>query len=379
MDALLRPVVLPPELIGRRAPCDLFNALGVLLVRADAVIAFSVRHPFRPTRVFCPAKLAARISDVNPIAQLGRIGQALAQIAERLAHSEHVSPGELAGLSHCVQDAWALDVDACLGYARLCKSGRPSICHVVHVSLLAAELAGAHRLEGERIANVVGGALTMNVAKLGLHDEMHACAERPSPEKLAEIRTHPAEGLRLLRHIGKFDKPWLDVVASHHENVDGSGYPCALKGADIALSARIVRVADSFAARLTGRRARAPLHWNIQRTRGTRNIVQHVFGNEQAQLDPPLMTQLVGALGRFPPGSLVRLNSGEVAVVARRVPGEPASPREVLCVKDAQGRALAVPRRRRIGVGQSEIRTYANDEAVRLASYDWQRVWGYGE
>lgn len=379
MEAPLRPVVLPPELLGQRAPCDLYNALGVLLVRAEAIIGFSVRHPLRPTRVFCSARHAARISDFDPLAELGRIGQTLAEIAERLSHDEHVSPAELTGLTRAVHDAWALDADACLGYARLCRPGRPSICHVVHVALLAAELAAAHRLERERIDSIVGGALTMNVAKLALHDEMHACAAPPSPEQLAEIRTHPAEGVRLLRHVGRFDKPWLDVVASHHENIDGSGYPHALRGADIALSARIVRVADSFAARLTGRKGRRPLHWNIQRTRGVRNIVQHVFGNEEAQLDAPLTTQLVGALGRFPPGSLVRLNSGEVAVVARRVPGELASPREVLSIKDAAGQPLAVPRRRRIGAGQFEIRTYANDESPRLAGYDWPGVWGYGK
>lgn len=378
MKALLRPVVLPPDLIGKRAPCDLFNALGVLLVKADSVIAFSIRSPYRPTRVFCPAGLAARISDVDPIARLGRIGKALADFGEHLVRGEPVAAGEVAGLSRAVYDLWTLDADACLGYARLCKSGRPSVCHVVHVSLLAAELAAAHRLEGERIASIVGGALTMNLAKLRLHDEMHDRAARPSPEQLAEIRSHPAESVSLLRHIGKFDKPWLDAVGSHHENIDGSGYPRALKKADIALSARIVRVADTFAARLTGRKTRRPLHWNIHRTRAAQDMVEHIFAGDRQYLDPPLMTQLVGALGRFPPGSLVRLSSGELAVVARRIPGQASSPREVLSIRDAAGHVLRTPRRRAIGHGAYQIRNYANDESQKLASYDWPQLWGYG-
>lgn len=377
---MLRPVLLPPDLIGQRAPCDLFNALGVLLVRAGAVIGFSLRHPFRPTRVYCPADQAARISDVNPVVRLGQVGTTLAGIAAQLECGDHVSPAALIDLSRTIHDLWVLDPDACLGYARLCKTGRPSICHVRHVALLTAELAAAQRLDGANLLNLIGGALTMNLAKFALHDRMHACAGRPGPEEIAEIRSHPQESVHLLKHIGRFDKPWLDAVAGHHENVDGSGYPGALKGAEIALPARIVRVADAFAARLTGRKTRRPLHWNIQRTRAARSIVQHVFGNDQPLLDPALSTQLVATLGRFAPGTLVRLNNGELAVVARRIPGGLSPPREVLAIRDARGQALATPRRRRIGYGECEIRTYANDESQRIPpAYDWQRVWGYGD
>ena len=224
----------------------------------------------------------------------------------------------------------------------------------------------------------IGGALTMNIANLSLHDEMYARAARPSPEQLSEIRVHPSESLRLLEHIGKFDKPWLDAVGSHHENIDGSGYPRSLRGTDIALSARMLRVADIFAARLTGRNARRPQHWNIQRMRDTRNIVQHIFGSDQPLLDSPLMTQLIAALGRFPPGSLVRLNNMELAVVARRIPGELETPREVLSIRDSLGHIMNAPRRRNIGYRQYQIRNYANDESPPLAAYDWQKIWGYG-
>jgi len=375
---LLRPVVLPPNLIGTRAPCDLFNVQGVLLVSADSVIAFSIRNPFRLTRVFCNADQAALISDVNPIARLGQIGMNLAEIADRLARSQTVSLNELTTLSRTLYETWLQDADACLGYAHQCKSGRPSIRHAVFVSLLVAELATAHRLDNEQIVDFMGGALTMNIAKLRLHDEMYDCSAKPNPGQVTEIRSHPFESRRLLENTGKFEKSWLDAVGSHHENIDGSGYPQSLKGAKIALSARMLRVADIFAARLTGRKKRRPLYWNIRRTRSTQDIVQHVFCNDQRHLDPPLMNQLIGTLGRFPPGSLVRLNNLELAVVARRIPGELATPRETLSIRDNQGRILDPPRQRNIGHGEYEIRNYANEESQRLLSYDWQKIWGYG-
>ena len=90
------------------------------------------------------------------------------------------------------------------------------------------------------------------------------------------------------------------------------------------------------------------------------------------------MNQLIGTLGRFPPGSLVRLNNLELAVVARRIPGELATPRETLSIRDNQGRILDPPRQRNIGHGEYLIRNYANEESQRLLSYDWQKIWGYG-
>ena len=164
MKTLLRPVVLPVDLIGKFAPCDLFNARGVLLVSTDSVIGFSVRNPFRPTRVFCQADKAGRISEFNPFAELGQISKNLAGIADRIVRNQNVSPSELTNLSRTLYDAWIQDADACLGCAYQCKSDRPSICHVVLVSLLTAELAAAHRLNSEQCASFIGGALTMNIA-----------------------------------------------------------------------------------------------------------------------------------------------------------------------------------------------------------------------
>ena len=182
----LRQVVLPPDLIGKAAPCDIFNARGALLVRQGAVISASVANPFGPTRVFCPSTQADRISNVNPIHELQLIGQSMARIADRLARNESVSASELTDLARKIHDAWAVDADACLGFARLHSFGRSSIGHVIHASLLVAELAAANRMQSEQITSVIGGALTMNVAKLVLHDYMHACTVSPSAEQMDE-------------------------------------------------------------------------------------------------------------------------------------------------------------------------------------------------
>jgi hypothetical protein len=95
------------------------------------------------------------------------------------------------------------------------------------------------------------------------------------------------------------------------------------------------------------------------------------------RLDITLIAQLTRVFGRFPPGSLVRLNNNEMAVVTRRVPGAVFSPREVYSIADSRGQLLVSPRLRFIGYRECSIRNYANDEYLRYADYQWQRAWGY--
>ncbi len=383
MASILRPVMLPPELVGQAAPCDLFNARGLLLVRAGSLITVraGAASP-TPMRVFCRAEAAATISDLDPLVELDRIGRKLAGLGQRLARGEAVFRGELVALSHRLYEMWSLDADACLGYARLRRAVSPAVDHVVHVALLVAELAAAQKLESGRATCVIGAALTMNASKFRLHDEMHALSDPPSEAQRCEIRSHPGASLRLLTGIGRFEKSWLDAVAGHHENIDGSGYPLASKGGTIPLAARILRVADVFAARLGRRHARQAKHWSLRRTQGTPNFVQHVFGSDETRLDPTLMTQLVGRLGRFPPGSLVRLSNGELAACARRGPGVAGdggvpAPREAWTIRSARGELLAAPRERPLGPRECQVRHYADDEASALAAYDWRQLWGY--
>ena len=377
VSALYRPIDLPLELLGKTAPCDLFNARGVLLIKAGAPIPALVHDPLWPVRLFCTAEHAHLLSTADPALVLQRVGARLSQLSARILQNENVTPGELATLAREVFDIWALDADACLGLARLSQHGQPSVWHALHVALIAAELGTALGLDQEQIKNVIGAALSMNLPTLLLHDEMFNLSGAPSPAERKALQQHPIEGVRCLLRIGKIQPQWVEAVGAHHENIDGSGYPEGLKGADIPLPARMVRVADTLAARLTGRKLRPPRHWNLHHARDLGHLVQHVFGEDLARLDLPMTQRLMSVLSRFPPGSLVRLSNSELALVTRRTTSSSA-PRQVLALFDAFGAPYETPRPRRIGHRECSIRGYAHDKQHSLPRYDWSRAWGYG-
>jgi putative nucleotidyltransferase with HDIG domain len=96
------------------------------------------------------------------------------------------------------------------------------------------------------------GAVLHDVGKIAVPSEILNKPGRLTAEERVIMEQHAAAGAELLSTI---DFPWdiLPMVRSHHERWDGSGYPDGLAGEEIALSARIVCVADVFDALTTDR------------------------------------------------------------------------------------------------------------------------------
>jgi putative nucleotidyltransferase with HDIG domain len=105
------------------------------------------------------------------------------------------------------------------------------------------------------------GALLHDVGKIAVPSEILNKPGHLTPEERAIMETHAAAGYDMLRDI---DFPWdiLPLVRGHHERWDGRGYPDRLAGEEIAVSARIVCVADVFDALTTDRPYRRAFTWD---------------------------------------------------------------------------------------------------------------------
>lgn len=380
LDTILRPVALPSHFAGRPAPCDFFDERGMLMLRAGVTISPHATHGGSASsarRLYCQAVQAERIAPADPIGRLRAVGEALSMLDVLIESHSTVGHVEFFELAEALYHSWLTDADACIGYARLARFDRPSVCQVVLAALFAAELAAAQGLPARDVVIAMGAALTMNLGSMRLHDAMHDCVGKPDDKAREALKLHPARAARLLERIGGFPEEWVEAVAQHHEHVDGSGYPLGLQRTEINLCARILRVVDIFAARLRGRRGRAPQYWNLSQARDTGRLMRHVFAGDRELLDQSLVRLLMTRMGCFPPGSVVRLNNGELALIARRTTPPGGVPTEVLAFTDASGKRLVAPRSRKIGPRDCRIQGYAHDEPHRLPQYDWLPLWGY--
>ena len=121
------------------------------------------------------------------------------------------------------------------------------------------------------------------------------------------LQRHVAVGLEWVKGTPGLNSGVVAMLQYHHERHDGSGYPAGLSGADIPVFGRIAGLVDCFDA-MTTKRPYAPAKSAYDAIRELNNLSGTAFQRE-------LVEQFVQAMGLFPTGSLVELNTGEVALV----------------------------------------------------------------
>jgi HD-GYP domain-containing protein (c-di-GMP phosphodiesterase class II) len=154
------------------------------------------------------------------------------------------------------------------------------------------------------------------------------------PGNAAEIelyRTHVDHSVEILSNTPGLPPELTGLASLHHERFDGSGYPRGLRGGGIALFGLIAGIVDTFDT-LT---APPPFGENLSPS----NALNIIYKGRGKQFHPALVEQFIQCIGVFPVGSVVELNSGEVAIVLAQNMVRRLQPR-IMVVRDAHGHPL---------------------------------------
>jgi HD-GYP domain-containing protein (c-di-GMP phosphodiesterase class II) len=219
--------------------------------------------------------------------------------------------------------------EAVAALLRLKESGQYRYHHSLSMALWATILGrhlGLHRDELEKLA--VGCAMC-DVGMTELSPELLDNPSNLTEQQCRIVRAHPVMGAQLVTDSGNVDFEVIAIIESHHERFDGSGYPRGIEGAAIPLLARIAGLVDAYDAMITPR-PYAP-------ARTSHEAVQELIDSKGSAFQDSLVEQFVQAIGLFPTGSLVELNTGEVAIVIRQNRTRRLKP-EVVVVLDAAKR-----------------------------------------
>jgi hypothetical protein len=162
--------------------------------------------------------------------------------------------------------------------------------HTRRVALRAVQVGEELGLSPVRLRELAVGALLHDVGKLSVPDEV---LKKPGPltdDEFAVIRRHPHWGHRLLRELGGFSEGVYSVVLSHHERLDGQGYPHGARGDELDLDTRILTVCDVYDALISPRVYRPA--WPHDRA------VDHLRENVGTAFDARCVQALERVLGR---------------------------------------------------------------------------------
>lgn len=124
--------------------------------------------------------------------------------------------------------------------------------HSKNVRGYVKQIAKQLQLSKEEKENIELSAVLHDIGKIGTPNELLWKPGKLDNEEFAIVKKHPEKGAEILKN-SKSLEDLAPGIKSHHENFDGSGYPDRLKGKKIPLSARIIRVADSYEAIISKR------------------------------------------------------------------------------------------------------------------------------
>ncbi len=200
--------------------------------------------------------------------------------AERV-RQDHRHGKQVADLYLSIIEALALAIDA---------KDRTTQRHIRRVQAYAVELGKILGITDAELEALKAGSLLHDVGKLAVPEHI-LCKPGPlTPEETEKMRIHPKIGVEILETIN-FPFPLTEVVRSHHEKWDGTGYPDRLKGEEIPITARILSVADCYDALTSDRPYRKPL--------GREEALRYVRGEAGTSFDPAVVDVLVTHLDRL--------------------------------------------------------------------------------
>jgi putative nucleotidyltransferase with HDIG domain len=193
--------------------------------------------------------------------------------------------------------------------------------HPVNVAVLSLLLGRACGLEAAQLRELGMAALLHDVGKLELPGFLRFGGPGLSAEERRSLEQHVALGVEAGRRLG-LSADALRSIAEHHERNDGSGYPQALDGTAISLAGAILALVNHY--------DNLCHPGNSAQGLTPHEALANLYARERNGFDERCLALFVRMMGIYPPGSVVELSDGRLALVVSATPGRPLRPRVVV-------------------------------------------------
>ncbi|MXS18709.1 HD-GYP domain-containing protein [Pseudomonas oryzihabitans] len=215
---------------------------------------------------------------------------------------------------------------ASLWLARIKQRDHYTAEHCLRVSLYAIALGKALGMLPLELEELGVCGMLHDVGKIKVPDEILNKPGRLTDEEFLIMQAHTTYGWQLLMGNSEVPPAAVDVAHTHHERVDGKGYPRQLPAQRIPFKAKIIAVVDAYDA-ITSDRA-------YSEGRSSLEALRILFEARGTQFDETVVLAFIQLIGVYPPGEIVELSTGEVGIIIGFDAGSKLKPR-VLVVLDA--------------------------------------------
>ncbi|OAN88225.1 phosphohydrolase [Marinobacter sp. EhC06] len=304
--------------IGRPLPWNVYDADGNVLLRQGYVIQTNSqleqlfeRGRFKPRKIERPQEEVFEDNrERNPFSDYPDLLHSLEATLNAITESDPSAQKRLLGLARMIECTCTESPEASLALVHLYSIGPVIHEQILFYAILCQFIGRQFGLEDNRVAVLTAAALTANLALVPIADKLNASNTVLNDEQRGVIRKHPQRSIQALKAAGIDNKLLLTIIAQHHEQADGSGYPKGLSGTEIRPEAEILALAERYVAMITKRAYRQRMN-----VANARKLIANLA---DGKFRPAIPKALLQVLGEFPPGILVRLENNEVGVVTRR-------------------------------------------------------------
>jgi HD-GYP domain-containing protein (c-di-GMP phosphodiesterase class II) len=201
---------------------------------------------------------------------------------------------------------------------RAVRNGDSLLLHSLNVAFIAMLIAREAGWEPLAIQDAGLAGLVHDIGELRIPTQVSRKRSDLTKAEMNFLRMHAQYGHEQLSQLKAFTPDVRIAALQHHEYLDGSGYPSSLKGDQITALSRLIAIVDYYEEHLHPRNGLNTAHPN--------QVIASLYKKAGKQFDLPLTQLLIKVLGIYPPGSVVKLSDGTVALVMSSDPAAALKP-----------------------------------------------------
>lgn len=244
--------------------------------------------------------------------------------AVRLGHELDVAQVKVV-VKECVE-SMLRNPGAMLWLARIKNSDEYTAEHCLRVAIFSIALGRELGLRQDELEHLGMCGMLHDVGKIKVPSAILNKPGALTPHELRVMQSHASEGRKLLMSNQQVTAAAVDVAFSHHERLDGRGYPRGLDAPRIPYFAKIVAVVDAYDAINSDR--------PYSKGKSSLEALRILFEASGSQFDEELVKVFVRRIGIYPPGEIVEMNNGEVGIIIACSPLSKLKPKVLLVLNE---------------------------------------------
>lgn len=244
--------------------------------------------------------------------------QVLQETAQKFAATDRLDVRELESCVDMVITDILKNPDVQVSLNDIASNDEYTFTHSVS-TMVYALMIGRKLKYNEQTLSILGlGTLLHDIGKIIIEHSVMYKEGALSKQEYEYVKMHALYGYQTLMRVPNMPEQARQIAYTHHERLDGSGYPRGLSGAEVSEFARIVAIADVYDALTTDRCYRKK--WPA------RKAMEFLLEKSQKEFDCKLVGLFTQQLAIYPNGSMIRLSDQSIALVCRQNAGMPLRP-----------------------------------------------------